>query len=78
MIEGKIRKGGQNLTSQIKKRPAPPAPFRPNPPPEYRFAEAFQSLTMRYLGALDDVKAMRREIDALKDRVKTLEEETKP
>ena len=44
------------------------------PPPEFRFAEAFQSLTMRCLGYDAEIKALMRDVRALQDRVHEHEE----
>ena len=53
-----------------KEREEPPPP----PPPEFRFAEAFQSLTMRCLGYDAEIKALMRDVRALQDRMSEHEE----
>ncbi|HET9535492.1 MAG TPA: hypothetical protein VFP43_09135 [Mesorhizobium sp.] len=41
------------------------APLPAPPPPEFMFAEAFQSLTVKCLGYDDEIKALKRDIRAL-------------
>lgn len=43
LTEGKVRKGGRNLTTQIAKRPPPPAPMRKAPAPQNMLAVIAQA-----------------------------------
>ena len=45
------------------------APSPVPPPAEFQFAEAFQSLTMRCFGYDEEIKALKRQLAALQDRV---------
>jgi len=71
LTEGYVRKGGQNLTSQIKTRPGPPPAFKPtggapppwDTPPDLIIDALSSSLRPRSVN-LDDPDAMWRAMSA--------------